>query len=338
LLTSTVDVIRSSLVRGVLTLAAVLSVVAEDSAAARRPRTRPQPLPLASPPIIIADTRLLVVAPHPDDEVLAAGGLMQQVRKAGGQVRVVYLTNGDGYRDGVRLEERNVALKPKDFRGYGRKRQKEASAALAALGLDSDAATFLSFPDQGLSRLTRTYWSERRQPYRSPYTRRDRPPADEALMPDAEYRGEDLTQELAQLIGRYQPTLILDPRKDDQHPDHCAASYFLADALSDVHRVMPEYSVEVLNYIVHFQAWPFDDQRSALPPPPGLGGGASGWIRVPLSPEEVRTKRAALQKYRTQQRAMKWFLDGFVRTNEVFSRQAPAAIHVTLPLRHQLCF
>ena len=28
---------------------------------------------------VTADTRLLVIAPHPDDEVLGAGGLMQRV-------------------------------------------------------------------------------------------------------------------------------------------------------------------------------------------------------------------------------------------------------------------
>jgi len=330
---------RSTFRLGLVTLIGVLILAAEDSAATRQLHAaRAQPLSPPAPPAITADTRLLVVAPHPDDEVLAAGGLMQQVHEAGGEVRVVYLTNGDGYRDGVRLEERNVALTPKDFRGYGRRRQKEARSALAALGLDHDAATFLSFPDQGLNRLTRSYWSERRHPYRSPYTRLYRPPADEALMPDAEYRGEDLTQELAHLIATYRPTLILDPRKEDQHPDHCAAAYFLADALGDVQRVRPDYTPDVLNYIVHFKSWPFEDDRAALPSPPGLSGGVSGWIRVPLSPEEMKIKRAALAKYRTQQHAMKWFLDGFVRSNEVFSRPAPAAIRVVLPLKHQMCY
>jgi len=32
--------------------------------------------------VVDRDTRLLVFAPHPDDEVLAAGGLIQQVREA----------------------------------------------------------------------------------------------------------------------------------------------------------------------------------------------------------------------------------------------------------------
>jgi len=303
-----------------------------DSAATGRTQVGaipPQPLAIS------ADTRLLVIAPHPDDEVLGAGGLMQHVNEAGGQVRVVYLTNGDAYRAGVRLEQRAVKISARDFRSYGRRRQKEARAALATLGLDPDATTFLSFPDQGLCRMTRTYWSDHSRPYRSPYTRLDRPPLDGLLVPDTEYRGEDLTVELAQLIGHYRPTLILVPRKEDQHPDHSAASFFLYDALAGVRRVFPEYTADVLNYIVHYKSWPFEDNRLSLPPPPGLSGGASGWISVPLTQDEMRAKRDALRRYRTQQHAMKWFLDGFVRSNEVFSRPAPT--RVVLPLKHQSC-
>jgi LmbE family N-acetylglucosaminyl deacetylase len=332
LLTSAIDGMRSSFYRGLLTIAVVLMTVRDNSAATRRPYARaiaPQP------PVVSAETRLLVVAPHPDDEVLAAGGLMQQVHEAGGTVRVVYLTNGDGYRDGVRLEQRAVKISAKDFRGYGRRRQREARAALEALGLDGAAATFLSFPDQGLCRMTRTYWSDSRRPYRSPYTRLDRPPLEGLLVPDTEYRGEDLTLELAQLISQYRPTLIVVPRREDEHPDHSAASFFLLDALTYVRRVLPDYNTDVLNYIVHFKSWPFEDERIALPPPPGLSGGVSGWIQVPLTPAEMRAKRDALRKYRTQQHAMKWFLDAFVRSNEVFSRPAPS--RVVLPLKHSSC-
>jgi LmbE family N-acetylglucosaminyl deacetylase len=326
------DLMRTHVFRGLLAMVAILLTVRDDNAATGRAQLRaiaPQP------PQISSETRLLVIAPHPDDEVLGAGGLMQKVQEAGGTVRVVYLTNGDAYRAGVRLEQRAVKVSAKDFRGYGRRRQHEARAALATLGLDDDAATFLSFPDQGLCRMTRTYWSDQRRPYRSPFTRLDRPPLDGLLVPDTEYRGEDLTLELAHLIGQYRPTLILVPRKEDQHPDHSAASFFLYDALAGVRKAFPEYTTDVLNYIVHFKSWPFEDNRLSLPPPPGLSGGVSGWIAVPLTPAEVRVKREALRKYRTQQHAMKWFLDGFVRTNEVFSR--PALPRVVLPLKHQFC-
>jgi len=284
---------------------------------------------------VARDTRLLVIAPHPDDEILGAGGLMRRVHAAGGSVRVVYLTDGDGYRDGVKLEEHGKKPSSGDYKDYGRRRQHKALGALEALGLDEHDATFLRFPDGGLCKLTRSYWSARRTAYRSPYTRRDRPPTSDTIIPDTEYRGEDLTQELARLIGEFGPTLILVPRKEDQHPDHCAAWYFVADALGDVARIHPGLAPDVVNYIVHYNNWPFDDEGAAMAPPAGLRGGASGWIRVNLTPEEVLFKRAALRRYKTQMHAMRWFLESFVRSNEVFSRPAPT--RVVLPSRRSPC-
>ena len=42
-----------------------------------------------------AQDRLLVVAPHPDDETIAAGGLIQSALHAGAAVRVLFATDGD---------------------------------------------------------------------------------------------------------------------------------------------------------------------------------------------------------------------------------------------------
>jgi hypothetical protein len=70
-------------------------------------------------------------------------------------------------------------------------------------------------------------------------------------------------------------------------------------------------------------------------PPPGLRGGTSGWIRLPLSKQEQRSKRAAIKNYRTQVHVMSWFLDGFARSNEVFSR--PATTRLKLPIRRNPC-
>nr|MBP6330775.1 PIG-L family deacetylase [Dokdonella sp.] len=39
--------------------------------------------------------RVLVLAPHPDDEVLATGGLIQQALAAGAALRVIVATDGD---------------------------------------------------------------------------------------------------------------------------------------------------------------------------------------------------------------------------------------------------
>jgi LmbE family N-acetylglucosaminyl deacetylase len=45
--------------------------------------------------ISLKGQRVLVVAPHPDDEVLGCGGLIHKVKSAGGKVFVLYLTVGD---------------------------------------------------------------------------------------------------------------------------------------------------------------------------------------------------------------------------------------------------
>lgn len=42
-----------------------------------------------------ADQRLLVIAPHPDDELLGCGALINRVKRSGGQVFVLFLTVGD---------------------------------------------------------------------------------------------------------------------------------------------------------------------------------------------------------------------------------------------------
>ncbi|MGH9140378.1 MAG: hypothetical protein ACRD2I_04450, partial [Vicinamibacterales bacterium] len=137
------------------------------------------------------------------------------------------------------------------------------------------------------------------------------------------------------IIGDFKPTMIAVPRREDQHADHCAAWYFLNDSLNDVRRVHPEFTTDEINYIVHFNTWPFEDDGPRLDPPPGLRGGASGWMRLALTPAETRAKRQALRRFTTQMRVMDWFLDGFARTNEVFSRPRP--FKVILPSRRSPC-
>lgn len=43
----------------------------------------------------LKDQKLLIVSPHPDDEVLGCGGLIKRVKDAGGKVYVLFITVGD---------------------------------------------------------------------------------------------------------------------------------------------------------------------------------------------------------------------------------------------------
>ncbi|OGH37706.1 MAG: hypothetical protein A3B44_00360 [Candidatus Levybacteria bacterium RIFCSPLOWO2_01_FULL_38_21] len=59
--------------------------------------------------------RLLVIAPHPDDEVIGCGGLIQKIKKEGGKVYVLFLTLGDAQdfsKNGVsKTSERKKEIK-----------------------------------------------------------------------------------------------------------------------------------------------------------------------------------------------------------------------------------
>jgi LmbE family N-acetylglucosaminyl deacetylase len=53
-----------------------------------------------------AARRVLVLAPHPDDEVFGCGGCIARYAEAGADVRVLVLSDGGGYLDGAERDER----------------------------------------------------------------------------------------------------------------------------------------------------------------------------------------------------------------------------------------
>src|SRR5437879_3809638 len=89
------------------------------------------------------DDSVVVFAAHPDDESLGAGGLIHAAAAAGARVRVVILTNGDGYLKGLDVGFRTLLSTPDRFIQYGERRQQEAEAAAKRLGLSADRVTFL---------------------------------------------------------------------------------------------------------------------------------------------------------------------------------------------------
>ncbi len=85
---------------------------------------------------------LLVLAPHPDDDVLGCSLLMRRVTAAGAKVIVVWLTDG-GASHG--------ALGPADRQRLTERRREEALAGVAALGVTPQHVEFLNYPDGALA-------------------------------------------------------------------------------------------------------------------------------------------------------------------------------------------
>jgi LmbE family N-acetylglucosaminyl deacetylase len=273
-----------------------------------------------------ASTRLLVLAPHPDDEALGAAGLIKRVLASGGQARVVVVTSGDAFAEGVETLDGIANPTPKDYRGYGQLRERESRAAMAGLGLDAAHVTFLGFPDEGLCLMASKYLSGKSRPYESPYTDRQRPPSSEQVVRGVRYRGVDVRREIERIVAVYQPTLVALPHPEDEHPDHCATHIFGREALEAAER-QGGPPPRVLYYLVHYAQWPLSADAgggSELRPPAGFPSPGEQWRAFALTRAEADAKKQALLAYASQVMVIGRFLLAFGRDNELFLEGEPS--------------
>ncbi len=271
--------------------------------------------------VVPPNLRLLVVAPHPDDESLGAGGLMQQVLAAGGRVHVLFVTNGDGYPEAVEVATGHREPSASDYRGFGELRRAEALVALEHYRVLPLSVTFLGFPDGGLDEIWRR--GPHVPPYESPYTREDNPPYPHAFEAGARYVSGDLVRLIARMVALSDPDWIALPTPVDNHPDHCVTFTFVLAALKSIAAEpggagkMPE---RLLTYLVHTaQGWPpAPEIPGPLPEPPPLFAPAR-WFSLPLTEAQTRLKLEALETHRTQAAVMEALFRSFARPNELFA-------------------
>jgi LmbE family N-acetylglucosaminyl deacetylase len=273
--------------------------------------------------------RLMIFAPHPDDETLAAGGLIQRVLSRGGTVRVVFVTNGDGYVDGVEHEVKGAPASTSDFIHYGQRRHDEGVGAVRRLGLHIRDAVFLGFPDGGIDELWTGHWSSQR-PYTSPYTRSDHPPYRESLSRTVGYAGADLEAEITGVLRRFRPNWVVLPDPRDRHPDHSTTGVFVLDALRTLRRAGDAQAarVKVFTFLVHYPDYPASPAWTKEIADDGVGGSATAgtalaaarWVTLPLTEAERSAKRTALSAYQSQAQVMDPFLEQFLGASELFGQ------------------
>lgn len=312
---------------------------ARQEHAADRVRT-PLDNPDAKRLVIPQHAKALVIAPHPDDETLAAAGLIGRVLEQRGSVRVVFATNGDGYAEAVAAQRKGRRLTPEDFRRYGRQRQAEAQEALLSLGIPASWIVFLGYPDGGIDDLWATHWAEG-QPFVSPFTRLSQAVDGTEQGPKPAYVGSNLAENLADLIRAWQPTMVVFPDPRDQHLDHCTLGVFVLEAVREIAKDRRASMPQLLGYLVHFPEYPGTPVWPDLARRSGVCGAKdnTGWShRVPwtylaLESEEVAAKDAALSRYASQLQVMRAFLLQFVRPMEWFSILGREEV-ATIPLQH----
>ncbi len=141
--------------------------------------------------------RVVVLAAHPDDEVLAVGGLLARLADRGCDLLLVAATDGEASHLG-RTEGTNEGTA--DSGGtveFGDRRARELDAARTELGLGHAERVRLHLPDTDLPT----------------------------------YEGE-LTGRLESLLGG--AALVLAPWRADAHPDHDAAGRAAAEAVREL--------------------------------------------------------------------------------------------------------
>jgi LmbE family N-acetylglucosaminyl deacetylase len=272
--------------------------------------------------------RLLVLAPHEDDETLGPGGLILAARRAGMEVRVVEMTNGDGTILGTMEDFHKLIPKAADYIRMGNLRQKETIQAMQVLGVPEQDVYFLSYPDRGTFALWTAHWTSQ---YISPYTRAGKSPYTLTYDAEAIYTGENLLKDLKQIMASYQPDLVVYPHPEDVHSDHWGLNAFTHLAIALLEKENPGYRPDTYVYLVHRPDYPMpkglypDDD---LVPPPPLIQVDSLWYRLDLNRADERLKEKAIDQYRTQLPTLRELLDSFVRKNEIFGADSAAVLPV----------
>lgn len=277
--------------------------------------------------------RILVLAPHEDDEMLMAGGIINRAVEVGDEVKILLATNGDYNGE-----------------ASGKGRIVESINALNALGVSKNDIMFLGYADTGGLGGAQTYedsflyklytanekdvlvsrWgnqytygnSEIKNDYHYEMT------GDHAL-----YTRENFLSDLQMAISTYMPTDIYVPSRYDMHFDHAYLDLFAIEAIQNIQKENVTYNPTLHESIIHSCAgdsnWPIvnSDEKGiqALNMPTGLEDLTMfRWderenVNVPYAmrqtPFAYNLKDQALRLYTSQYYD---YIGSFAKVNEIF--------------------
>lgn len=246
-----------------------------------------------------AGRSVLIVAPHPDDDILYGAGVAANALAHGDTVKIVYMTNGDLYGLDVGLTRENEAV----------------SAQTQFIGTSEDDLIFLGYPDGYLASLLDAYPSSGdvlTTTNGQSATYGDRGLGlteyhDYRFGSHADYNGASVLQDLDAILATYRPDDVYTTFAFDAHPDH-ATTYIFVHWADD-------------------STWPasMDPQTDMVEPPnlseTGLSWNARESLEVPLAMQstnlDTNPKYLALNEHQSQGGAS-GNLDDFIHRDEVF--------------------
>jgi LmbE family N-acetylglucosaminyl deacetylase len=138
---------------------------------------------------------ILILSPHPDDDVLGVGGLIATISNET-DITVAYFCDGSGgVPEGIsQVDNRELGWAQKRDSSLIEKRKEEAKAAAEILGIKNQS--FFGYPDGKLA------------------------------------SGSAAVKALLDLLNKIEPAIIFTPSFLDNHPDHRVTNEILMNALS----------------------------------------------------------------------------------------------------------
>jgi len=283
--------------------------------------------------VSLSTAKILVISPHPDDDVITAAGITYQAVQNQEPIGIIYMTNGD-------------------FQGIdsGYLRQGEAANAQAYLGMIEDNLIFLGYPDGYLDTIYYNYvnvtdifittygqsttYGNRGLGRTDYHSYRFGVPAD--------YNKYNILLDLEDIISTFKPDHIFTLSQFDVNPDHSTTYELMRLAVLSVINNDPNYNPTIHKTIVHWgsDAWPNSmDPTAYFAEIPdlfswtGLNWNDRESIEVPLAMQStsywMNPKYLAVSAHASQDGA-NGFLGRFIHRDEIFWVENFVAIPGTL--------
>lgn len=265
---------------------------------------------------LTAGDRILILAPHPDDEVIGCGGIIQKAKALNLPMRIVFFTYGDSNQWSFMVYRKHPVVMPKAVRKMGLLRHDEAVRAAETFGITAENLTFLGYPDFRTLEIWNSHWGNR-SPAKGMLTEARKVPYPNALRPGALYKGEEVLRDLKTILRQFKPTKIFLSHPADHNPDHQALYLFTRVLLWDLES---EMQPELYPYLVHVSNWPLPRgyHPDRLIDPPDLFKNLCEWKFYDLNNEDLKKKYEALKEHKSQFESSEKYLLTFIRSNEMF--------------------
>lgn len=165
---------------------------------------------------LYADRSVLLIVPHQDDDINLMGGIIEEYIRYNSDIKICFYTNGDFENDAqVRLSE---SLKVADY-----------------YGIPQENIIFMGYGDRWNDEDGHIYTALNGKviPSASGNTKTYALPDHPAFNEGAEYRRENVVEDMKNIIETYRPTDIFCVDYDC-HKDHIACSLFFEEALVEI--------------------------------------------------------------------------------------------------------